>query len=64
MSLSSYLINQAQAEGEIIRSTHFPSKNKYWIEIALKMLIDDTGLNNTSKPNSNSTDVPNWCLSH
>lgn len=30
----------------------------------LKMLIDTTGLNNTFKPNSNSTDVSNWCLSH
>lgn len=40
------------------------NSDKSWVAIAFKMLIDDTGLNNASKPNSNSTDVPNWCLSH
>lgn len=51
--------------GGMEKKIHRPAKTtSNGFSSLLKMLIDTTGLNNTFKPNSNSTDVPNWCLSH
>lgn len=41
-----------------------PVKNRYVLDCNCFMLIDDADQSNTPKPYSNSTDVPNWCLSH